>query len=222
MKSSPIPHPFPHSSINAFSLSRYRAKIKKVNADKTVDVDYIDFGNSETISTSRIRALDAGFSVSKLPAQAMEVQLAFISIPSLDSDYGPEAYEHLRTLTEQKNLKFVEIGKDKTTGVKTLFLVDNSDFSSNSIQESMLRDGWATVDKKLKRQYDYEQRSMTQAALAAEQRNVVSHGRTSAASNKTLYEVVKALIDAQEVAQKTRKGMMEYGDMADDEEDFSR
>ena len=77
----------------------YRARVKKVNSDKTYVLTYVDFGNSETVDASKIRPLESSFGMNVLPPQSTEASLAFTTIPDIDQDNGEEAYDHLRSLT---------------------------------------------------------------------------------------------------------------------------
>jgi len=79
----------------------YRAKVKK-QVGGEYEVFYIDYGNTETIPSSRIRPLDPSFA--DLPAQAQEAQLAYVKVPGLNEEYGTEAAVLLRDLVNGKTL----------------------------------------------------------------------------------------------------------------------
>jgi len=79
----------------------YRASITSTEGDN-YRVLYIDYGNSETIPSSRVRALGQQFR--SLRPQAIESHLAFVKPPTINDDYGQEAAEMLRDLVEEKTL----------------------------------------------------------------------------------------------------------------------
>ena len=57
-----------------------------------------DSGNEETTAFSRMRPLDAAFK--SLPGQAQEARLSFIQPAALSSDYGLEALDRFKQLSE--------------------------------------------------------------------------------------------------------------------------
>ncbi|XP_062373743.1 staphylococcal nuclease domain-containing protein 1 [Sardina pilchardus] len=63
----------------------YRARVEKVESPAKVHVFYIDYGNRETLSSTRLAPLPPAFSTRTLAAQATEYAFAFIQVP-LDED----------------------------------------------------------------------------------------------------------------------------------------
>uniref|UniRef100_A0A3Q3JRS6 Staphylococcal nuclease domain-containing protein n=1 Tax=Monopterus albus TaxID=43700 RepID=A0A3Q3JRS6_MONAL len=59
----------------------YRARVEKVESPAKVHVFYIDYGNREVVSTTRLAAIPPAFSIRALPAQATEYAFAFIQVP---------------------------------------------------------------------------------------------------------------------------------------------
>lgn len=55
------------------------------------EVFYIDYGNQEAVTYSQLRPLDP--SVSLAPGLAQLCSLAYIKVPDLEEDCGPEAAE---------------------------------------------------------------------------------------------------------------------------------
>jgi staphylococcal nuclease domain-containing protein 1 len=99
----------------------YRAKVRKVVlGKKTADVVFHDYGaslspslacrlavqrpsgNSETLPFDALRPLPDSFR--KLPAQSHEAVPSFIKLAGFTSDYGQEAVERFRALTEGRPL----------------------------------------------------------------------------------------------------------------------
>ncbi|NXA43888.1 SND1 protein, partial [Eudromia elegans] len=66
----------------------YRARVEKVESSAKVHIFYIDYGNKETLPSSRLAALPPAFSTRVLPAQATEYKFAFIQVPQ-DVSGGP-------------------------------------------------------------------------------------------------------------------------------------
>uniref|UniRef100_A0A665VFS5 Staphylococcal nuclease domain-containing protein n=1 Tax=Echeneis naucrates TaxID=173247 RepID=A0A665VFS5_ECHNA len=59
----------------------YRARVEKVESPAKVHVFYIDYGNREVVSSTRLAPMPPAFSTRTLPAQATEYAFAFILIP---------------------------------------------------------------------------------------------------------------------------------------------
>ncbi|GLD48400.1 staphylococcal nuclease domain-containing protein 1, partial [Lates japonicus] len=59
----------------------YRARVEKVESPAKVHVFYIDYGNREVVSSTRLAAIPPAFSTRTLPAQATEYTFAFIQVP---------------------------------------------------------------------------------------------------------------------------------------------
>ncbi|TPX59628.1 hypothetical protein PhCBS80983_g02339 [Powellomyces hirtus] len=188
----------------------YRARVKKVNPDKTYQVIYIDYGNSETISASRIRPLDPSFSTTALTPQAVEAKLAYLKCPELDQDYGEECYEYIRDATEGRTLHAKVLGKVPGTvapqALNVVLYDKKSSAEEGSINERLVRDGFGTVEKFYIKKLAAEQKVDKAALWAAQQKPKAS---------KT---VLERLVDAQEDAKKSRANMWRYGDFTEDDE----
>ncbi|KAI9008144.1 hypothetical protein BC832DRAFT_583239 [Gaertneriomyces semiglobifer] len=179
----------------------YRARVKQVNSDNTYLLVYVDYGNSETVSASHIRPLDSSFNTMALAPQAVEAKLAYISVPGLDEDYGDEAFESLRDLTEGRTLQATILGRvASVTGTGqalSVVLVDPKKRSAGSINEELVKAGLATVEKSVAKRFTASQKAGGRDAKKG---------------------VIGALIDAQDYAKKTRANMWRYGDFTADEE----
>ncbi|CAH2073709.1 unnamed protein product, partial [Thlaspi arvense] len=164
--------------------------------DEKFEVFYIDYGNQEVVPYSAIRAVEP--SVSSAPGLAQLCRLAYIKVPSLEEDFGPEAGEYLHTVTLGSGKEFKAVIEERdTTGGKvkgqgtgpelavTLIAVDD-DISVNA---AMLQEGIARMEKRKK-----WERKDKQAAL-------------------------DALEKFQEEARKSRTGIWQYGDIESDDED---
>ncbi|KAI9288325.1 hypothetical protein BC943DRAFT_316272 [Umbelopsis sp. AD052] len=125
--------------------SWYRAKVRK-SSPAGVEVVYVDYGNSEVIPLSRIRALPQKFS--SLPHQAQEATLSFVKAPAKDQDYGVEAFERLQQLASGKQL--VANVDSRDGGVLSLSLYDPaiSTSADASINYDIVRDGYGHVISK--------------------------------------------------------------------------
>ncbi|CAJ0903411.1 11706_t:CDS:2, partial [Entrophospora sp. SA101] len=165
----------------------YRAKIRKqLNESKSVEVVYIDYGNSETLPLSRIRSIPDDFK--QLSAQSQEAVLSFLTVPEREKDYGIEACDRFHDLVGDKKLVANVDYRENQLLHLTLYdqqpsqQSDSSYSIETSINAEMVRDGFAFVNKK------------------------VRYARNNASSIKKLEELLEG-------TKKNRLGMFEYGDI---------
>ncbi|TPX39996.1 hypothetical protein SeMB42_g01617 [Synchytrium endobioticum] len=193
----------------------YRARVKKVNPDKTYTVLYVDYGNTETVPSNSLRPLDGKFSVSYLPAQAREGILAYLTVPSLDDDYGMEAYKRIRELTEGEMLKARVLGKKRqqsTNSTSTpLVLSLPEDQFQPSVNQILVSEGLAVVEKSVARRYNSSHAGSSKTAL-----NGCTNGDNTAQTRTQ--PTVQALLQAQEQARASRLNMWVYGDFGHDDD----
>ncbi|KAI8813003.1 hypothetical protein BJ742DRAFT_752189 [Cladochytrium replicatum] len=183
----------------------YRARVKKVNQeDKTFQVLYIDYGNSEILPLERIRVLDSQFSTMTLPAQAIEAQIAYLNLPKAEDDFHEDVYLRLQELTEGKVLQARVVGRTKSTGstgsVINVLLFDKDHSTTESLNEILVREGLGTVAKLYAKHF------------AQEQKAGVTDSKGKGKSN-----ALASLVAAQEDAKKARSGMWRYGDFTEDD-----
>uniref|UniRef100_A0A1J3DI37 Ribonuclease n=1 Tax=Noccaea caerulescens TaxID=107243 RepID=A0A1J3DI37_NOCCA len=164
--------------------------------EEKFEVFYIDYGNQETVPYTAIRPIDP--SVSSAPGLAQLCRLAYLKVPSLEEDFGPEAGEYLHTVTLGSGKEFRAVVEERDTSggkvkgqgtgaelVVTLIAVDDE----ISVNAAMLQEGIARLEKRRKWEPKYKQ-----AAL-------------------------DALEKFQEEARKSRTGIWQYGDIQSDDED---
>lgn len=86
------------------------------SANDRFEVFYIDYGNQEAVTYSRLRPLDA--SVSAAPGLAQLCTLAHIKVPSLEDDFGQEAAEFFseNTLNSSKEFRAMVEERDTSGG----------------------------------------------------------------------------------------------------------
>ncbi|CAN1242042.1 Ribonuclease TUDOR 1 [Linum perenne] len=166
------------------------------SAKDKFEVFYIDYGNQEEVPYGHLRPLDPAVSVA--PGLAQLCSLAYIKVPDLNEDCGPEAAEFLSgsTLSSEKEFrakieeKDVSGGKVKGQGtgpvlIVTLVAVD----AEISVNAALVQEGLARIEKK--RKWDPRDR---QVAL-------------------------DNLEKFQDEARSGRRGMWVYGDVQSDDED---
>jgi staphylococcal nuclease domain-containing protein 1 len=80
------------------------------------EVFYIDYGNQEEVSYSHLRPLDP--SVSAASGLAQLCSLAYIKVPSLEEDCGPEAAQYFsdNTLNSSKEFRAKVEERDTSAG----------------------------------------------------------------------------------------------------------
>ena len=167
----------------------YRARIRRNDREnKTSEVVYIDYGNSETIPWSRLRTLDpTRFGVQKLRAQALDAVFSFLQFPTAP-EYLREAVNIISDSTADRqlvaNVDYID-PREGTLHV-TLFDPKQSDSGNDSVKGDIISEGLAMVPKKLK------------------------------AWERAAGDVVAVLKKREQVAKDNRLGQWEYGDLTED------
>ncbi|CAI2177546.1 18398_t:CDS:10 [Funneliformis geosporum] len=124
----------------------YRAKIRRVIPEsKSVEVIYIDYGNSEVIPLTRVRQLPDKFK--QLPFQSKEALLSFLKVRNREDDYGEEAREQFKDIVGDSKLVANIDYKDNNLLHLTLYNPKESQSTEASINIEMIKAGYATVDK---------------------------------------------------------------------------
>ncbi|ORY67686.1 uncharacterized protein BCR38DRAFT_162880 [Pseudomassariella vexata] len=174
----------------------YRAKIRSNDRTaKIAEVVYIDYGNSEKLPWSQLRALDQPqFAPQKLKGQAMDTMLSFIQLPTAP-EYFRDAVNFIYEATADKQLVASFDFVDTKEGLSYITLFDTQASGSvsgntftDSINKEVIANGFALVPTKLK----------------AWERGAVSA------------DVLKKLNQVQSKAKAERLGMWEYGDITED------
>jgi staphylococcal nuclease domain-containing protein 1 len=132
----------------------YRAKVIKVAGEDEYQVQYVDYGNSEIVPSSRIRKLPNEFNPTlkeskALPFQAVKAVLAYLKTPPVEEEYGREAAEFLKELVWGKTMMANIERRDPE--VLHLSLGDRE--SQVHVNAALLRAGLARVERVRGEQY---------------------------------------------------------------------
>lgn len=167
----------------------YRARVRRNDREnKTSEVVYVDYGNSETQPWSALRALDQGkFGPQRLKAQAVDAALSFIQFPTA-SQYLEESVAMLNEVTVERHLVANIDFTDTRDSLLYVTLMDPKEAKSatQTINAEVVEEGLAMVPKKL--------RPFERAAA-----DILTDLRKREAEAKT-----------------ERRGMWEYGDLTED------
>jgi len=125
----------------------YRGKVMKILGDDEYKIFYVDYGNSEIISSKRIRKLPEEFK--QLPPQAVESILAYLKTPPIEDETGKEAAEFLKELVWGKTM-MANVEK-RENNIFYLSLGDRE--SQVHVNAALLRAGLAKVERVRGEQY---------------------------------------------------------------------
>lgn len=126
----------------------YRARVEKIESPSKVHVFYIDYGNRESLSSTRLGTLPPTFSTRALPAQAIEYSFAFIQIPQ-DDDARTDAVDSLvRDIQNTQCLLNVEYSGVGCPLV-TLQYMDSKD----DVGLGLVKEGLVMVDVRKEKQF---------------------------------------------------------------------
>lgn len=113
----------------------YRAKVEKVQGSN-VSIRYIDYGNKETVQSTRLASLPAIYANEK--PFAVEYSLACVSLPK-DSEFAELALKYLREdLLSGRLLLNVEYRAQGMPPATTLLTEQNVDVIKNIISDGLL------------------------------------------------------------------------------------
>ncbi|XP_035667114.1 uncharacterized protein LOC118409857 isoform X3 [Branchiostoma floridae] len=117
----------------------YRAKVSSLSTTGDVKVKFVDFGNTETVSTNTLKELNSR--MAEIPAQSFEC-----SLPNIGTSCSKEALEGFNKLVMDKPLmgKVVVI----TGGKHVLELTEKGTGSPVSIAEQMAKAGFTVAHAK--------------------------------------------------------------------------
>ncbi|XP_056603535.1 staphylococcal nuclease domain-containing protein 1 [Triplophysa dalaica] len=119
----------------------YRARVEKGDSAAKVHVFYIDYGNREILSSTRLAALPPAFSTRTLPPQASEYAFAYIQVPQ-DEDARADAVDSVvRDIQNTQCMLNVEYSGTSCPHV-TLQFTDSKD----DVGLGLVKEGTVMVD----------------------------------------------------------------------------
>lgn len=189
--SQPLPQPPKAGDIVSAKFTQdgvwYRARVRRNDRDnKTSEVVYIDYGNTETQPWSALRPLDQGkFGPQRLKAQAVDAALSFVQFPT-SPEYLADAVDMLNEVTFDRQLVANIDFTDTRDNLLWVSLMDEHAKETESVNAQVVSEGFAMVPKKL--------RPFERAAP----------------------EVLEDLKKREAEAKSKRLGMWEYGDLTED------
>lgn len=154
-----------------------------------------------------MRPLEPPFST--LPPLAKEYALAWVRVPGLGSDFGPEAAHLLSDLTYGQPVALRVHGKDPLSGVPQVAVYADDYTGTHCANEELLTAGLARLSAKETRRLKRRLGGTGPSAVAA-----------AAAAGDADAALLARLEAAQAAAKKGRKGMFRYGDVGDSEDEF--
>ncbi|CAK4034872.1 probable transcriptional coactivator p100 [Lecanosticta acicola] len=190
--SQPLPQPPKVGDIVSAKFSQdgvwYRARVRRNDRDnKTSDIVYMDYGNTETHPWSALRPLDQGkFGPQRLKAQAVDAALSFLQFPT-SPEYLADAVDMLSEITiEREWVANIDYTDAKENLLWVTLMNPEAKGQDDSVNAQVATEGLAMVPKKL--------RPFERAAP----------------------DVVADLKKREAEAKKERRGMWEYGDLTED------
>jgi staphylococcal nuclease domain-containing protein 1 len=180
----------------------YRARVKKVMPNSEYLIQYMDYGNVEVLPKSRLRPLANQFAVGQLPAQALELQLAYINLPTHDEDAEYESLAVLKSMIQNKSLKLQILSRQGNTlnGI----VMDKS----LSVNEELLRQGHALVKPEVKKALIQWRKTIKPAEILMRQQRK---------EKNLVADLMESYVDSEDAAKRSRVNIWKYGDFTADE-----
>ncbi|RUP51372.1 tudor domain-containing protein [Jimgerdemannia flammicorona] len=199
----------------------YRAKIRKQLPDiKSVEVIYVDYGNSEVIPLTQIRPITSTFN--QLPHQAQEATLSFLKVPAREVRNLPNQFRCYYILTSRSRYY---IGLYSTT---CLLPTQQDDYGQEAYERLQELIGGkqlvANVDYRDKgvlslTLYDPAQSQTPEASINADMvRDGLATVNAKVRYAKGNQNTLKKLQEALAAAKEDRLNLFEYGDITADDD----
>ncbi|KAK9400402.1 staphylococcal nuclease domain-containing protein 1-like [Crotalus adamanteus] len=138
----------------------YRARVEKVESLAKVHVFYIDYGNKETLPSTRLATLPQAFGTRVLPAQATEYKFAFIQVPQDEEARADVVDSAVRDIQNTQCLLNVEYAGPGCTHVTLQFADSKAD-----VGLGLVKTGLVMVEPRKEKQF---QKVMTEYLNAQE------------------------------------------------------
>jgi len=121
----------------------YRAKISRSLGKGMVEVEFIDYGNMETVQSDDLRKLPTDLLA--FEPQAKLCTLAYIRAPKIDKAYGKEAAEFLQNKALEKVSEAIIVDQWREQSSLVLFEKGEKDWN-HSINATLVYEGLASMD----------------------------------------------------------------------------
>uniref|UniRef100_A0ABM5GLB7 Staphylococcal nuclease domain-containing protein n=1 Tax=Pogona vitticeps TaxID=103695 RepID=A0ABM5GLB7_9SAUR len=116
----------------------YRARVEKVESPAKVHVFYIDYGNKETLPSTRLATLPQAFSTRIMPAQATEYKFAFIQVPHDEEARADAVDSVVRDIQNSQCLLNVEHAGPSCPHVTLQFADSKGDVGLGLVKEGLV------------------------------------------------------------------------------------
>ncbi|MCJ1307610.1 hypothetical protein MMC25_001257 [Agyrium rufum] len=182
----------------------YRARVRRNDREKKEsEIVYIDYGNEEKVPWKTLRPLPDKFNISVLKAQAQDAAFSFLSFAKPGSEYAADALRFLeQEVMEREMVANVDFTDVKDNGLMYLTVLmggGKATSMTESVNAELCAEGLANVSRGKK-------------AKGWERKFVDGEG----------VGVVKFLKQKEEEAKGARRGIWEYGDLGDEDEEDDR
>nr|AIW62624.1 hypothetical protein [Scytodes thoracica] len=125
----------------------YRARVEKIDG-KAIQVAYIDYGNHEVTTSSRLAALPIAYQ--SMPPAAREYGLAFVHLPK-DPENAEDARQMFEELSSRSGLTLnIEY---KNGSIPFVTLMTAGDDKKRDIGKELVEQGYLIVEKRKEQKF---------------------------------------------------------------------
>lgn len=180
----------------------YRAKIVQLLPDNKVQVVFVDYGNSDVVAKTLLRLVPSDWTLERLPAQAQDVQLAFLEFP--DSEYEPEIFDLISSKLSDAPQGAVYVQNFGASSSVAIYFGDGTLDFEKCLNVILVKAGLATVERNIYQRLEREQERI--------KRELVLHpdGKPTISGNQP--GLKEALVAAQQYARFHRYNLWRFGD----------
>ena len=181
----------------------YRARVRRNDREaKTSEVLYIDYGNSEALPWTTLRALPEKWSpvTGSLPPQARDASLSFVRPPRQGTEYVADAWAWLsERVLEREMAGIVDFEDAKDQGRLWVTVFGRESLEGGGVEDSVNRE-------------------LVEEGLAVAVTAKKARGLWEKRGLETKDGVIKGIQVGEEKAREERRGVWEYGDLGEDDE----
>ena len=125
----------------------YRVKVLGSVGSGNIKVEFIDYGNQESVTDSSLRKLPAHLLA--FEAQAMQGCLAFLRAPKLDQTMGPQAGKYVQRHGLNMVHDAIVVNSESGAPLELILMEEGESDWSNSLNAFIVSEGLAILDRNI-------------------------------------------------------------------------
>lgn len=122
----------------------YRARVLRGVGKNQYEVEFIDFGNQDTVSGDDLKRLSADLLA--FEAQSKQCSLAYVKVSRIDSEFGEEAAKYVQSVAMEQITEVIVVDQQDDRLQVVLFPKGEKDWNK-SVNCMLIQKGLASLQK---------------------------------------------------------------------------